>query len=139
MKQLKLLLFFAICAIACPNAFGETYSGSCGENVTWMLDTSTGVLTISGKGAMHDYNPDYYYDLPWHSDRRIIISVSIEKGVTSIGDYAFYQCSSLASINIPESVTSIGKRAFAYCTGLTSINIPESVTSIGDDAFSDCI
>ena len=51
--------------------------------------------------------------------------------VTSIGFYAFRECSNLTSITIPNSVTSIGERAFYGCTGLTSVTIPNSVTSIG--------
>ena len=58
--------------------------------------------------------------------------------VTSIGEYAFYRCSSLTSVTIPSSVTSIGNFAFAVCSGLTYITIPSSVTSIGKSAFSDC-
>ncbi len=62
----------------------------------------------------------------------------IPHGVTSIGDYAFYNCSSLTSIVIPDGVTSIGTSAFSGCDSLTSIVIPDGVTSIGGVAFSGC-
>ena len=58
--------------------------------------------------------------------------------MTSIGEYTFYDCSSLTSITIPSSVTSIGEEAFWGCVSLTSITIPSSVTSIGRYAFSNC-
>ncbi|MBR6751333.1 MAG: leucine-rich repeat domain-containing protein [Clostridia bacterium] len=58
--------------------------------------------------------------------------------VTSIGDGAFRNCTSLTSIEIPSSVTSIGGSAFYNCTSLTSIEIPSSVTSIGSSAFEGC-
>ena len=58
--------------------------------------------------------------------------------VTSIGDQAFYNCTSLTSVTIPDSVTSIGDRAFRYCISLTSVTIPDSVTSIGEEAFYGC-
>ena len=67
-----------------------------------------------------------------------LTSINIPNSVTSIGDDAFYSCDALTSINIPNSVTSIGDDAFSYCDALTSINIGNSVTSIGDNAFSGC-
>ncbi len=67
-----------------------------------------------------------------------VTKYTIGNDVKSIGDYAFYGCSSLPSITIPNSVTSIGFAAFEGCSGLTSITIPNSVTSIGSDAFSGC-
>ena len=69
------------------------------------------------------------------------LTVPIEhngKSVTSIGNYAFSDCSGLTSIEIPNSVTEIGDYAFKYCSGLTSVEIPNSVTSIGDYAFYRC-
>ena len=59
--------------------------------------------------------------------------------VTSIGSYAFYDCTGLTSVVIPNSVNSIGLSAFWDCGGLTSIAIPNSTTSIEDDAFNSCI
>ncbi|MGN0624339.1 MAG: leucine-rich repeat domain-containing protein, partial [Oscillospiraceae bacterium] len=73
------------------------------------------------------------------SDSTLTIPGTIDgKKVTSIGGYAFEDCTSLTSITIPNSVTSIGSNAFNYCTSLTSITIPNSVTSIGGGAFNTC-
>ena len=65
-----------------------------------------------------------------------IVTNAVIDTATSIGDYAFYQVTSLKSITLGDNVTSIGKDAFSNCFGLTSITIPDSVTSIGDFAFS---
>ena len=67
-----------------------------------------------------------------------LTSINIPDSVISIGEYTFNDCSSLTSINIPDSVTSIGEYAFYYCTSLTSINIPNTVQSIGQVAFDNC-
>ena len=67
-----------------------------------------------------------------------LTSVTIPNSVTSIGDFAFYYCSGLTSVTISNSVTSIGNSAFSSCSGLTSVTIPNSVTSIGNYAFSMC-
>ena len=66
------------------------------------------------------------------------LEVNIGSAVTSIGDYAFYDCSGLTSVTIPSSVTSIGPGAFSGCSGLTSVIIPNSVTSIESGTFSAC-
>ncbi len=71
-------------------------------------------------------------------DCKGLTSVTIGNSVTSIGNHAFRGCKSLKSITIPESVNSIGNYAFSGCTGLTSIDIPNSVTSIGSSAFNYC-
>lgn len=69
---------------------------------------------------------------------RSITSVTIPASVTSIGDYAFFDCNALTSPTIPDSVKSIGDWAFGNCNALTSLTIPDSVTSIGDCAFFGC-
>ena len=67
-----------------------------------------------------------------------LTSVTIPDSVTSIGDEAFYNSYSLTSVTIGNDVTSIGESAFFNCSSLTSMTIPDSVTSIGEGAFSDC-
>ena len=70
--------------------------------------------------------------------KTIVGSYIIPNSITSIGDFAFFDCSSLTSIVIPDGVTGIGEYAFFDCSSLTSIVIGNSVTSIGDGAFSNC-
>ena len=65
-------------------------------------------------------------------------NTTIPNSISSIGDAAFWGCSSLTSVTIPNSVTSIGDWAFSYCSSLISITIPNSVTSIGNSAFDGC-
>ncbi|OAV40062.1 leucine-rich repeat protein [Clostridium saccharobutylicum] len=70
------------------------------------------------------------------TSKNVIIPSQIDGiSVTSIGDDAFRNWSSLTSITIPSSVTSIGNAAFYGCNSLKSITIPDSVTSIGNVAF----
>ena len=84
-----------------------------------------------------DDNPLYYaHNL--YVNGELVTDLVIPSGVTSIGERAFYGCSSLVSITIPNSVTSIGETAFCLCSSLTSATIPNSVTSIGESAFSGC-
>lgn len=64
---------------------------------------------------------------------------TIPNSVTTIGEGAFYHCSSLKSIAIPSSINRICKEAFSFCYNLTSITIPNSVKWIEEEAFSYCI
>ena len=120
----------------CDTVFEKGYTYWNEDNLTWKL-YEDGTLTISGTGAMKDYdydsNPSPVYK---NSDVKKVV---IEDGVTSIGIRAFNACRNLTNITIPDNVTSIGDFAFYYCENLTSVTIPNSVTSIGNSVFENCI
>ena len=109
-------------------------SGTCGTNAYWTLNQGT--LTISGSGAMYNY--DSYQVSPWSALSEKVYTVKINNGITSIGNYSFSHLEDLQSISIPYSINTIGNYAFAGCLNLRTINIPSSVTSIGEGAFSFC-
>ncbi len=135
--------------------------GECGKNVNWKYDVATKTLTISGLGAMDDFEQNLFIPIdpdeteeelslseysvsqasyieesaPWSS--LDIINVVIESGVTRIGENAFKNCS-VQKITIPNSVTSIGESAFESCSSLTNVTIPNSVTTIGRYVFIRC-
>ena len=113
------------------SASGDIVGGPTGQ-CTWRIDGTT--LTISGNGQMGDYFQDDH--APWYQNT--ITAVIIEKGVTSIGFYAFSGCTKLTSVTIPDSVTTIGGSAFSDCTALTNIYIPKGVKCIREDAFYNC-
>lgn len=108
--------------------------GSKGDNLTWALDEENGVLKISGQGDMADYSEEA--PAPWAEC--YIVTVSVEKGVTGIGEYAFYSCAA-ATIELPEGLERIGVHAFAQSECFSEIKIPDSVKSIGSGAFCRCI
>ena len=113
------------------NAFAAA-TGRCGDSITWTLDDS-GNLTLSGSGEMWNYG---YVTSPFKDYG--IKTVTIEYGITSIGDYVFRGCCGMTELTLPNSVTSIGDCAFYGCTGLTELILPNSVRSIGDIAFTYC-
>ncbi len=74
----------------------------------------------------------------YSDDNTEITDLVIPEGVTSIGSWAFYSCSSLMRVTIPEGMTSIGNDAFNDCSSIMCVSIPSSMMSIGNDAFSNC-
>lgn len=110
-------------------------NGTCGDDLTWIFDTETGELSNEGAGAMYNYA---YGNRPWESSKDAIKIVTIGDGVTTIGNYAFRDCTNLTELDLPEGVTKIGDYTFYWCKSLMSISIPDSVTTIGDSAFFGC-
>ena len=102
----------------------------------------SGSVSFAGINSSNQYSYLLRYSSGTDTRNRVyqnaIQKVEIGDSVTSIGNYAFYNCYSLSSITIPDSVTSIGSNAFSSCYSLSSITIPDSVTSIGSNAFSNC-
>ena len=117
-------------------AQGPWKCGAIGDSTNVTATLENGTLTISGTGAMLNYIATN--SAPWYSSRNSITGVTIEEGVTSIGNNAFPSNTVLTSVTIPSGVTSIGNTAFYGCTGLTSVTIPSSVASIGTSAFNGC-
>lgn len=115
-----------------------------GTDVEWMISQyEDGVLTdwtltISGEGAMPDFEGTGDPVCPWENEKQKIKKVIIEEGVTNIGKSAFRGCSELAEVHISKTVKKIGISAFQDCTALTQIDIPDSVNSVGSFAFIGC-
>ena len=110
-------------------------TGSCGESVSYTVYSDMSMV-ISGTGEMKDYvDADLHIDDVYYQK---IKSVTIEEGVTSIGEFAFYYCASLTSVTIGNGVTHIGNAAFNECYSLASVTIPNSVSEIGNGAFNLC-
>lgn len=133
---LSIVMLLSITAGMEFNAYGLANSGSCGNNVTWTFDSSSGTLIIRGTGEMNSYNESTYQS-PFYRNSDIK-SVIIRNGVTSLGVCAFCYCKNMTSITIPNSITSIGRYTFRYCSSLTGIVIPESISKILTSAFDHC-
>ncbi len=109
-------------------------SGKAG-NVKW--EFADGTLTVSGNGAMDNYAENSH--APWYEFASEIRVLKIERGVTSIGNYAFKDCNAITSVTIADSVTSIGKYAFADCSSIKMISFGSGLRTIGESAFENCI
>ena len=162
-RFLTLLLALVLVLSVVPStAWAEVIEFTFGEEKTsFVYDSDTKTLTISGNGRIpdNDFDGSIYakVGVPIAEVKKVVIksgvkkigksafedftsltSVSIPGTVTVINGYAFYKCYSLSSVTLPKSLKTIGYNAFDYCTSLKSITIPASVTEIGNHAFYEC-
>lgn len=70
--------------------------------------------------------------------RRSICAVTIQEGITKIGNHAFSGCENLVRVSLPESVVEIGYHAFRNCKKLIEIQFPQSIEKVGRGAFAGC-
>lgn len=118
-----------------------------GDNIYATLD-ETGTLTLSGTGAMWD-GKEIKKDGAYRSSltqtvniagnntyiSNLVYKIVVNDGITSIGNYAFYEFTKLQSLSIGSSVTSIGEDAFYHTSALHTVTIPGTVRKIGIGAF----
>ena len=135
--------------------------GTCGDNLTWKL-TSEGELIIEGIGEMYNYGYYYGIEAPWINYKQSIKKITIEEGVTSIGEFAFEGCDKVVSVVVPANIEYIGGGAFYYCSGelivngfptsgdpmmgggfsessFTKVTIANGITEIPDYSFAYCM
>ena len=157
-KALSVLLALLLLAsLFSAAAYAANTESGVIDNLKWTLNKDTGELTVTGTGAMKNYNHRTIKS-PFDS-RTDISTVTVGYGVTSIGNFAFYGCTGILEVNLSATVTSLGSSAFygcrsllkinpdpvatigsnAFCsTGITEISLSKKVTSIGSGAFADC-
>ena len=133
----KHILFTLICFVLLTillvlPASAETIEGT---SITWDFNAETGALTVSGTGVIPSYASGA--DSPWGSHQKEIKSITIENGITTIGDYAF-SGTTAETIRMADSVTSIGKNSFSSSEQLTSLTLSKNWTSSGNNAFINC-
>ncbi len=128
-----LMLCFSICTAGSDTSDAAT-SGTTGS-LNWELNGSE--LTITGTGSMADYSANNYPSnlAPWGTS---ITKVTIGEGATSIGNYAFYNCTLLFSVSLPSTLKTIGNHSFEDCSTIVEMSIPDSVTTIKSSAFTNC-
>lgn len=150
MKKKIFTLFLALVASA-GTMFAEVYNGTCGENLTWELNTETGTLTIQGSGNMDSY---FWTPTPWHDYATLITQVILPEGIKGIGTLAFCDCVNLTTMNFPNSIEYVGESSFPNSITTALYNehifaylprtfsgeyvIPNGIGSIAMVAFADC-
>lgn len=153
-------LVAALIFVLPTGVLADPVTGELGDNLTYVWDSETKTITVSGEGPMADFtsggSPFNAYAI-----RNNCTTVIIEEGVTTIGSYSFYNLQKVTSLtlpstiteihdgafynlkalpecDIPSGVTVIGERAFSNCQVLADVTLPAGLTSIGANAFSDC-
>ena len=108
----------SLCAVP---ASAERVSGSCGETLTWTLNTETWELTISGTGAMTSYTSSDY--VPWKDYREQIRTITLKEGMTECTGISFFSCSAVREVTLPRSLEILNRSAFQWCDSLRKVTV----------------
>ena len=110
-------------------------SGALTDTLSWRIDSNY-ILHIEGQGAMPDLAAKE--DYPWFDYHNKILGVTLNEGITHIGDYSLSYLPKVTEIDIPDSVESIGLRAFRYTQGMTDVSFGTGVEFVDEYAFQNC-
>lgn len=138
----RILCRLCVAALLCsllliPVSAADTVeTGKLGDNITYTWNKTTGQAVISGSGEMWRFGKDQNLSPFCRSDA--LQSVTVEAGVTSLGDYLFTQCTNLREVTLPNTLRTISHSVFDRCKALEEIVLPQSVELLGELAFSGC-
>ena len=116
--------------------FKKLLDYTCGDNLTWSYDETTKTLTITGSGSMRSFKSSE--PAPWDDYKDEIEAVVLPEGLTTIGAYAFNNCSKLDHVTIPQTVFGMGLFAFAHCTSLSEISLSDQISYLESCTFYGC-
>jgi len=114
----KFILLILICLFATVAVHAQ--EGTAGS-LNWSINS--GVLNITGNGAIPDYDSDIIHFTPWYEWRNAITSIHIDEGVTAIGAYSFAFLEQIHSVFIPASVNFVHPQFVHECYSLTDISV----------------
>ena len=140
-KILSLICAAAFCAaiftLIPMTAFASEITGSCGDDITYVYDTDTKVLTLTGTGSSKDYASYGSNRNPFiqNTSMKLATSVVVGEGITRLGNYLFNGLNQVESITLPSTLTAIGNNSVAGMQKVTAVALPEGLQSIGEYAF----
>ena len=95
----------------------------CGPKAYWTYDKSTCELTISGEGEIQNFSGSDEIFTPWADVMKSIKKLTVNEGITHLGNYALLRASSLTQVSLPSTLKSIGIQAFCHCEKLKDLTI----------------
>ena len=133
---LACVTFFLVFAVN-VSAVSYKAGGECGKDLKWSLDYD-GNLVIYGEGEMTNFGFWDYNSKGWGEYSSEIKTVTVEKGVTTLGRSAFESCKNLTTVKLPTTLKIIESDAFRNCASLSKINLPKGLEELGAYTFCGC-